>query len=143
MTESQEQHYVLEEQVGYLLRLANQRHLSIFAEHIVDGLTSVQFSTLFRLRNEAGPMSQNALGRLVGMDAATTKGVVSRLISRGLIQMEKDPTDKRRYMLSTTQKGRALIEDTLPRVRQISEDTLAPLTPHEAKQFVALLKKLT
>ena len=88
-------------------------------------------------------MSQNALGRLVGMDAATTKGVVSRLISRGLIQMEKDPTDKRRYMLSTTQKGRALIEDTLPRVRQISEDTLAPLTPHEAKQFVALLKKLT
>lgn len=136
------ENYILDEQVGYLLRLANQRHLGIFNDLMSEGLTSVQFSTLFRLRREKGPISQNALGRLVGMDAATTKGVVTRLIARDLIQMEKDPYDKRRYNLSTTDKGRQLIEDALPSVQNVSEMTLAPLTKDEAAQFLSLLKKL-
>jgi DNA-binding MarR family transcriptional regulator len=134
--------YVLDDQVGYLLRLANQRHLSIFNDLIIGGLTSVQFSTLFRLRHAKGPVSQNALGRFVGMDAATTKGVVTRLIARDLVQVERDPGDKRRYHLSTTPKGRTLIEEAMPQVRKISQLTLEPLSPDERTSFIALLKKL-
>lgn len=138
----QDEEYILDDQVGYLLRLANQRHLGIFNDLMIGGLTSVQFSILFRLRNEKGAISQNALGRLVGMDAATTKGVITRLIGRDLVQMEKDATDKRRYNLSTTEKGRALIEEALPQVRKISQKTLAPLNDDEKQRFIALLKKL-
>lgn len=134
--------YVLDDQVGYLLRLAYQRHMSIFSERIVGGLTAMQFSTLYRLRSEPGRISQNALGRLVGMDAATTKGVLSRLLARDLVRIDLDPDDRRRHILSTTEAGRALLDQSFPYVQQISEETLAPLTPDERTQFVALLKKL-
>lgn len=134
--------YVLDEQVGFLLRKAYQRHQTIFTERMVGGLTATQFSMLFRLVQVTGPISQNALGRLVAMDAATTKGVVSRLQAQGLVTTERDTEDKRRYMLRSTEKGRALIQEALPVVMGISEATLAPLTKRESETFLRLLAKL-
>lgn len=134
--------YVLDEQVGFILRRAYQRHMTIFADQIVGGLTAMQFSTLHRLATEPGAISQNALGRLVAMDAATTKGVISRLLARGLIVSVPDQVDRRRYLLSTTAEGRALLAEVLPRVKAISRETLAPLDPAEQETLIALLRKL-
>ncbi len=134
--------YHLEDQVGFMLRLANQRHMAIFTEVMEGELTAVQFSTLVRLSEVDGPISQNALGRLVGMDAATTKGVLARLMARDLVKMEKSQTDKRRYMLSTTEEGRDLIAKLLPRASQITEETLAPLNAKERASLLRLLAKL-
>jgi MarR family transcriptional regulator, lower aerobic nicotinate degradation pathway regulator len=134
--------YLLDEQVGFILRKAYQRHMTIFSEHIVGGLTSMQFSTLYRLATEPGPVSQNALGRMVAMDAATTKGVISRLLARGLIHSAPDQVDRRRYMLSTTEAGRALLAEALPQVKKITEETLAPLSADERNTLIGLLQKL-
>ena len=134
--------YLLDEQVGFILRKAYQRHMTIFGEHIVGGLTSMQFSTLYRLATEPGPVSQNALGRMVAMDAATTKGVVSRLLARELINSEPDQVDRRRYMLTTSEEGRALLAQALPQVKKITEETLSPLTADERDTLIRLLQKL-
>lgn len=134
--------YILDEQVGYLLRKAYQRHQAIFSEKQAGGLTATQFSMLFRLVRTTGPISQNALGRMVAMDAATAKGVVSRLKAQGLVTTEQDTEDKRRYLLSSTEKGRALIARALPTVIAISQETLEPLTPRERATFLRLLHKL-
>ena len=56
--------YVLDEQVGFLLRVAMQRHTAIFMSQMVDGLTQTQFAALAKLL-EVGPCSQNHLGRLI------------------------------------------------------------------------------
>jgi len=70
--------YVLDEQVGFLLRVAMQRHTSIFTSRMIEALTQTQFAALSKL-HEVGPCSQNHLGRLIYLDAATIKGVVDRL----------------------------------------------------------------
>ena len=41
--------YVLEEQVGFLMRVATQRHSAIFTSDMVDGLTPPQFAALAKL----------------------------------------------------------------------------------------------
>ncbi|NIY79899.1 MAG: winged helix-turn-helix transcriptional regulator [Rhodobacteraceae bacterium] len=135
-------HYVLDEQVGFVLRRAHQRHMTIFAERM-DSLTPQQFSTLYRLALSKAPLSQNALGRSVAMDAATTKGVVNRLEARGLIVTEKDKEDRRRYLLSATEAGKALIAECVPVVRSITEETLKPLTEAERRTLLALLDKIS
>lgn len=135
--------YILDDQIGFLLRLAYQRHLALFTEKMTGGLTPPQFSTLYRLREASEPISQNALGRLVGMDAATTKGVVARLLSRELILVEKDGDDRRRYTLFITDAGRQLLDSVLADMQAISQATLAPLTPSEQEQLLRLLKRLT
>lgn len=78
-------YYVLDEQIGFLLRVAMQRHTSIFTGRMVEGLTQTQFAALAKLY-EVGPCSQNQLGRLIYLDAATIKGVVDRLGRAGLRQ---------------------------------------------------------
>lgn len=140
--DEREESYILEDQIGFLLRLAYQRHLALFSEKVVCGLTPPQFSTLYRLREAAAPISQNALGRLVGMDAATTKGVVSRLLARNLVRVERDSEDLRRYTLFMTDEGCAMLDAIIPDLREITELTLSPLSPEERMQLVALIKKI-
>lgn len=132
--------YRLQEQVGFVLRKAHQRHVAIFASRIAD-LTPPQFAALARLY-EVGEASQNQLGQMIAMDAATVKGVIDRLRSRGYVDLKKHDTDKRLLLVSLTVAGRDAVEELIPHARAITEETLAPLTPKEAAQFLRLLGKI-
>ncbi|MCA1940446.1 MAG: MarR family winged helix-turn-helix transcriptional regulator [Caenispirillum bisanense] len=134
--------YVLDGQIGFLLRKAQQRHLNIFATHIGEDLTAQQFAALAKL-HEGGPSSQNSLGRQTAMDVATIKGVVSRLKDRGLVDKSPDPQDKRLHLIDLTAEGRRTIERVLPLAREISRMTLAPLDRAEQQTLLRLLKKIT
>ena len=134
--------YRLDDQIGYLLRLANQRHTTIFQEHTLQNLTPTQFSVMVRLEAE-GKSSQNRLGRLAAMDVATIKGVVDRLRERGLAVSEPDPDDRRRSVISLTDEGRALLARMRPVGLAISEQTLAPLNAAERRTLLRLIAKLT
>ena len=119
--------YVLERQAGHLLRRAHQRHSAIFQENIGDDqLTPLQFAALVKLR-DVDNVSQNQLGRLTAMDAATMQGVIKRLTSRNLILRRSDPDDRRRLILSLSREGRALINRLLSNGGKITERTLTPL----------------
>ncbi len=135
--------YDLDAQIGFVLRKAHQSYTTTYAENNTSGLTPQQFSTLYRLATEAGPISQNALGRLVAMDAATTKGVVQRLKDQGLIETKPDQVDRRRYIVSTTEKGRALLFDTIPTMINITRVALEPLDESEARTLLNLLRRIT
>jgi DNA-binding MarR family transcriptional regulator len=137
---SQEDGYHLQEQVGFILRKASQRHIAIFARHIGD-LTPPQFAALAKLA-EIGEASQNQLGALVAMDAATIKGVIDRLKARGLVALSGHKEDRRRLVVSLSDEGRALIERLLPLAERITAETLAPLNARETATFLKLLAKL-
>lgn len=138
-----QQGYDLDRQIGFVMRKAYQRHTQIFSELIEEDITATQFSILFRLVEHEGPISQNALGRMVAMDAATTKGVISRLLQRDLVSMRKDEVDRRRYLIEITGEGHALVMRTLPRMKRVTRETLGPLTPEEAEELLRLLSKIT
>ena len=134
--------YVLEDQVGHLLRRAHQRHAAIFQETIGDAqLTPLQFAALAKL-DDLGEVSQNELGRRTAMDAATMQGVIKRLLARGLIDRKPDPEDRRRVVLSLTADGRALIAAAKPNGHAITDETLAGLSDAERRSFLSLLKRL-
>jgi len=136
----QEGEYRLQDQVGFILRKAHQRHVSIFAAHIAD-LTPPQFAALAKLR-DVGETSQNQLGTLIAMDAATVKGVIDRLKARGLVDLSKHEVDKRRLLVNLTAEGRDAIERLIPIARDITAETLAPLSAKEAAALMKLLAKL-
>jgi DNA-binding MarR family transcriptional regulator len=132
--------YRLHEQVGFILRKANQRHIAIFAKHIGD-LTPPQFAALARLA-EIGEASQNQLGAMVAMDAATIKGVIDRLKARGLVTLAAHSEDRRRLVVSLSDQGKAMIERLLPLAERITVETLEPLNARETATFLKLLARL-
>ncbi len=135
--------YVLDQQVGHLLRRANQRHTALFARRFADfDLTPLQFAVLMRLR-EAGPLSQNLLGRQTAMDPNTVQGVILRLLRRRLVDRSGSDDDKRRKVLALTPEGLALAERLVAEGHAITEETLAPLTATQRRQFLVLLAKLS
>jgi DNA-binding MarR family transcriptional regulator len=134
--------YSLSSQVGFLLRKAQQRHVSIFTSHMGEELTPMQFAVLARL-HETGPCSQNSLGRRTAMDVATIKGVVARLADRGLVAKLASSEDRRKLLIDLTPEGRRVVESVIPRAIEISALTLAPLTREEQAVFMRLLGKLS
>jgi MarR family transcriptional regulator, lower aerobic nicotinate degradation pathway regulator len=134
--------YVLEAQIGHLLRRAHQRHVAIFLASMgEDGPTPTQFAALVKL-GDAGELSQNRLGRLTAMDPATIKGVVTRLVARGFVERAEDPTDQRRVTLRLSEAGKVLVAGLLDKARAATRDTLAPLSPSQQRRLVALLSKI-
>jgi len=134
--------YVLDQQVGFLMRVAMQRHTSIFTSRMIEGLTQTQFAALAKL-HEVGPCSQNHLGRLIYLDAATIKGVVDRLGVRGFVTALADPKDRRRRAVALTERGREVTIAAIRVASEITAATLAPLTEPERRAVCELLKKLS
>ena len=134
--------YRIEEQIGYLLRRAHQRASAIFQVTVGDpNITPTQYSSMVKL-NEYTELSQNLLGRLVGMDKATMQGVVRRLKERRLVDSRPDPGDARRTLLSLTTEGQRLVNKLLINGPAVSRETLKPLNGQEQRQLLELLSRI-
>ena len=133
--------YVLDEQIGFILRQVVQRHVALFDGLMGGDLTPTQWAALSKLA-EVGTCSQNQLGRLTAMDVATIKGVIDRLSARGLTKTSADPDDGRRLLVALTPAGQAKVDEAVSGAFQATEDTLAPLTAPERETLKSLLLKL-
>jgi DNA-binding MarR family transcriptional regulator len=134
--------YVLEDQIGFRLRKAHQRATDVF-NAVMDGfdVTPTQFAALAKL-DDAGPIAQNQLGRLIAMDPATIFGVVGRLTKRGLVESRVDETDARVVLVALTDEGRTAVARMKAVAAEVSRKTLAPLTAREAETLLRLIAKL-
>ena len=132
----------VEDHIGFLLRRAHQRHVSLFTAAVAHvELTPTQFTALLKTA-QVGRITQNHLGRLAAMDPATIQGVVQRLIARGLIRRGRDPMDRRTAVLEPTEAGVALITSVVACGWQVHEAALAPLSLEERAELLALLRKM-
>jgi DNA-binding MarR family transcriptional regulator len=134
--------YVLEDQIGFILRRVHQRATEIF-NAVMEGfdITPTQFAALAKL-HDVGETSQNQLGRLIAMDPATMFGVASRLAKLGLVRQSVDPSDARRVILKLTDKGRVAVEGMKSRGVEVSRRTVESLTSDEAETLCRLLNKI-
>jgi len=138
---SEEYHF--SEQIGHLLRRAYQRHVAIFQAAIPDSdLTAAQFVTLCAVKEQQS-CSLNDIVKATAIDQATIRGVVERLKARSLIVVSPDPLDGRKLLVRTTPEGLALIDQTVPFAKQVSEQTYGGLNPAERVAIVYLLRTMT
>ncbi len=133
--------YILDRQVGFILRQVIQRHIAIFTKGMIHELTPTQFAALAKLY-EVGPCSQNRLGRLTAMDAATIKGVIGRLTRRGFTEVRPDLQDARLLMVHLTAQGRKITKSAVREAASITAETLEPLSRAEQATLLRLLKRM-
>lgn len=138
--EATELHFEPMNHPGHLVRRLHQICVAVFLDAAKDyNITHVQYATLKAIERFPG-VDQTRVGKLVALDRQTTSNVVTRLQQNGLI--ERTRKDKRTYALHITGPGRALIEVMQPRIAEIDEVILGPLSPDERQTLMSLLQKL-
>lgn len=128
--------------LGYLLnRAAQEIREGTVAVLAPAGLSPQGFGLLLRLR-EGGPMSQRQLGASHRVDRTTMVALVDQLEARGWVRREDDPADRRRYAVTLTAAGAALLAATEGPVLEVERRFLAALSADEAATLRRLLGRL-
>ncbi len=131
-----------EEHVGFALRLAYQRASANLTDAIgAWGITPMQFQTLRRL-SERGAMTQNELGRSVGMPAPNIHRIVRGLLAGELVSRSSSPGDRRLTLVELTRQGERTFHDVLPAADAANTLTLSVLSPPEQSAVIESLWKL-
>ena len=135
-------HEVLVRNTGFLIsRMGTVAH-RVFAERMSQiGLSPRAWGALNVLDTE-GAITQQSLGRCIGMDPSTMVSTIDELEERGLVQRRRKADDRRAHALHITAKGRGILAKGRDIAAGAQEDLLAPLSPQEQEQLHALLLRL-
>jgi len=91
---------------------------------------------------EFGPSSQASLGRRTGMDRSDVVAAINDLARRDLVRRTSDPADRRRNVVTITEKGAAHLEQLDSVLAGVQDELLAPLSPAERAQLTGLLGRI-
>lgn len=132
----------LDDLPGHHIRRLQQIAVGIFMDETAEvNVTPVQFALLFAASNESG-LDQRTLAGRIGLDTSTIGAVVDRLESRGLIERNVSPDDKRVRLLSVTPSGKKLLQGVMPAMLRAQDRILAPLPKADRPKFMAMVKRI-
>jgi DNA-binding MarR family transcriptional regulator len=131
-----------DEHVGFALRLAYQRASANHAQaKRAGGVTPIQFQTLLQL-SHAGQITQNQLGRSIGMPPANIHRIVRALLAAELVTVASSAGDKRVALVELTPHGQQTLREMLPAADAANALTLSALSPSNQATVMDNLSEL-
>jgi DNA-binding MarR family transcriptional regulator len=104
------------------------------------GLSQRSAFTLTQLVD--GPVNQQALIDLLGVDPSALVAVLNELETLGLASRQRDPADRRRHIVMITEAGAGALHKVESVLDTADEDLFAALSPTERDQLEHLLSKV-
>jgi DNA-binding MarR family transcriptional regulator len=104
-----------------------------------------EFDVLATLRRSGAPYRLTA-GGLVASSMVTSGAItnrIDRLVARGLVDREVDPTNRRSVLVTLTAAGLALVDEAVAEHVRHEEALLAGLSADDRTQLIALLRTLS
>jgi DNA-binding MarR family transcriptional regulator len=105
------------------------------------GTRRYHYSLLTAL-DEVGPASQADLSRRTTIDGSDMVAAVNELVEQGHVERSPDPADRRRNIVTMTPAGHRRLRQLDHLLAEVQDQLLAPLSPEERTDLVALLTRL-
>ncbi|MEL7234276.1 MAG: MarR family transcriptional regulator [Chloroflexota bacterium] len=116
-------------------------HLDKVLERAGVPISPEQWFILFKLWENPG-LPQNALTDPVLNDEPNIARLVRSLMHHGYVERVVDETDRRRKLVSLTEKGEALMQHMFPIVVETREQVFGGIPADELERFVELLHRV-
>ncbi|TIS56822.1 winged helix DNA-binding protein [Mesorhizobium sp.] len=131
-----------EEELRFLILGAQREGNRLLTDLLIPlGITSSQAEVISCLK-AGGPMSLNALGKLLVCETGSPSRLVGTMVERGLVARRENADDRRQVELELTQEGLRLAVE----IRQVEARLYGwlgqRLTPQEITTAVCLLRAL-
>ncbi|HYT09136.1 MAG TPA: MarR family transcriptional regulator [Mycobacteriales bacterium] len=127
--------------MGYLLGRAYARARQCAAAAIPEPHRARHLAVLAMLRG-CGPLSQRELGVLARINRTLMVKLVDELEEHGLVVRERNPSDRRSYVLAPTAHGLATLRTLMPALALGDAQLTAPLSRIEQERLNELLRRL-
>src|SRR5207248_9469077 len=129
----------LVDSTGFLLkRLGWAIKDRTFAAYEEAGESPYHYGVLAVLE-ESARETQATIADSIGYDRSWLVGLLDELEEAGLIERKRDPTDRRRHLVSLKPAGKKKLEELRGISRSIEEEFLSGLDAGQRKQLHALL----
>jgi len=129
--------------VAFLLAQLGSHATERFAARMADlDLTPAQVGLLRAIATNPGA-SQQALGRQLGLQPARMVGHVDELERRGLVERQRNPSDRRLYALRLTAEGGHTMRRIAQLARAHEQEICAGLDDTERDRLRELLVRIT
>jgi DNA-binding MarR family transcriptional regulator len=128
--------------VGGSVRKLNRMITAIYDNALANaGLKTSQFSVLVSVANreETRPAE---LTKLLQMDESTLSRNVERMCARGWLRLKRDE-DRRSHLIVITDKGKALIRQSIPAWQQAQDEVSKSLGSENVAALRSSLRKLS
>jgi DNA-binding MarR family transcriptional regulator len=86
-----------------------------------------------------GPMGQSELGHAMGVDPSVLVTLLNPLEADGLVSRERDPSDRRRHLVTLTPAGECHLDSAAKAQRDTDDALFAGLTGDQREQLLAIL----
>ncbi|RNB90711.1 MarR family transcriptional regulator [Brevibacillus fluminis] len=120
--------------MGVIYRKISNLLMHRLKEH---DITPEQWAVLYRVSEREG-MIQKEIAERAGKDRPTTTRILDALEAKGFVVKQAGEQDRRSFLVFSTEKGRALIEQIVP----IEKQTIADATDGISTADVELLHRL-
>jgi DNA-binding MarR family transcriptional regulator len=106
-----------------------------------DGITIGNWYYLRALWQQDG-ISQQELSTLVGVSSTTAVPAIDNMERAGLIARVPDPTDRRKFKVVLTTKGRALQEKLVPPAEELLRRSLRKVSKRDLEVFFCVVEQI-
>ena len=122
------------------IKIIRQNYLKAFKEIDVD-LTTEQWVLLDSLYDSDG-VSQNELANESFKNAPTVSRIVDLLCKKGMTERKRFESDKRRYKVFLTKKGKDTYKKTKPQVLKLRKKGWKNLTDEDYDFFLKIMNQI-
>lgn len=127
---------------GFLLSRVGAAVRAGFKEVLAGwGIRPLQYLILLVL-DTVGGASQQELCAAAGIDSGNMVELLDGLEALGYARRARDPRDRRRYVVTMTQRGQSALAELRQAVGQYTTGFLSPLTEPERERLASILGKL-
>ena len=132
--------FIVSDTINFLSKTFPKIYSSFYLEYLKQyastySVNKTQLRALITLKNN-GAISMTALCNKLNIEKGSLTSMVDDLTKKGYVTRERDISDRRKYLITITERGEGIASDFVDKLKLSLEERLIKLTEEDKKKYI-------